>query len=64
MLRNMMQEIIHEDNELIMRNKSSKDLDDWTAANRLYISAKKVFYYCQKGSPFEKGSRRSDTQGR
>jgi hypothetical protein len=64
MLQNMIPNIIYEDNKLIMRDKLSKDLDNWTAANRLYASTKKVFHYCQKGSPFEKGSRKSNTQRR
>jgi hypothetical protein len=64
MFRNITQDIIHEDNELTMRDKTSKDSDNWTAANRLYASAKRVSHYCQRGSPFEKGSRRSDTQRR
>jgi hypothetical protein len=63
-LWNMTQDIIHEDNELTTRDKPSKDSDNQTAANMLYTSAKKVSHYCREGSLFEKGSRRSDTQGK
>jgi hypothetical protein len=63
-LQNMMQDIIHKNNELTMRDKPSKDSDNRTAANMLYTSAKKVSHCCQEESPFEKSSRRSDIQGK
>jgi hypothetical protein len=63
-LRNMIQDIIYEDNELIIKDKLSKDSDDRITASRLYTLAKRVSYCCRKRSSFEKGSRRSDTQGK
>jgi hypothetical protein len=60
-LQNMMQGIIHKDNELITEDKLLKNSNNQTATSRLYISAKRVSCYCQKGSPFEKGIGRSDT---
>jgi hypothetical protein len=63
-LQNMMQDIIYEDNKLTIRDKLLKDSDNQTAANRLYVLTKKVSHCCRKGSSFEKGSRRFDTQGR
>jgi hypothetical protein len=60
MLQNMTQDIIYKDNELTTRDKLSKDSDNWTAVNKLYASAKKIFHYYRKGFPFEKDSGRFD----
>jgi hypothetical protein len=37
-LLNIIQDIIYKDNKLIIRNKPSKNLDDWTAVSKLYVS--------------------------
>jgi hypothetical protein len=64
MLQNMMLDIIHKDNEPTMRDKLLKDSDNWITASRLYVSAKRIFCYCQKGSLFEKSSGRFNIQER